>query len=358
MNQFPGHVAPAAAAPQSTVPLDPRPGFRPGRMVALMRAAVARSALDLSGRVVMTEGASGAYAATSILAALAGAREVIAVTRTTRYGRREDVAGALCDLAAAAGVADRISIAWEKTPSDLARADVVTNSGHLRPLDAATAEAMRPGAIVPLMFESWELQLGRLDIDLAAMRDRGIVLAGTNERHRHVEVFDFLGLMAIKLMIEAGIAVYRSRVALLCDNPFAPYLVDALRRAGAEVRLADSPSALVAGASVDALLVAMKPTGGPVLDAQAAAHVARCWPEVTVVQYWGDLDRQALSHLNVPVWPPEAPSAGHMAVLPSALGPEPIIRLQAGGLKVAEVMLKPPHLRTAADLEYVDAFPG
>ena len=40
----------------------------------------------------------------------------------------------------------------------------------------------------------------------------------------------------------------------------------------------------------------------------------------------------------VPVWPEAPPAPGHMAILPSAVGPEPIVRLQAGGLKVGEVL--------------------
>src|SRR5690606_1365873 len=57
----------------------------PRRLVPLMRAAIARCRLDLSGLTVLTEAASGAYVVTPVLAALAGAARVIAVTRTTRY---------------------------------------------------------------------------------------------------------------------------------------------------------------------------------------------------------------------------------------------------------------------------------
>jgi len=32
--------------------------------------------------------------------------------------------------------------------------------------------------------------------------------------------------------------------------------------------------------------------------------------------------------------------SGHMGILPSTIGIDPIIRLQSGGLKVAELMLK------------------
>jgi hypothetical protein len=43
-----------------------------------------------------------------------------------------------------------------------------------------------------------------------------------------------------------------------------------------------------------------------------------------------------------------------MAVLPSAVGPEPIVRLQAGGLRVGQVLLTPQAARTPNDLEYLD----
>jgi hypothetical protein len=54
----------------------------------------------------------------------------------------------------------------------------------------------------------------------------------------------------------------------------------------------------------------------------------------------------------VPVWPPEAPPPGHMGVLPSAVGPEPIVRLQAGGLKVGEVLARGLDQACAADLAF------
>ena len=57
-----------------------------------------------------------------------------------------------------------------------------------------------------------------------------------------------------------------------------------------------------------------------------------------LVQVWGDVDRDAMP--GVRCYPRHAPSRGHMGVLLSDLGPEPIIRLQAGGLKVGEVLAR------------------
>ena len=55
-----------------------------------IREAVKRLELDLSGKVVLTEAATGAYIVTPVLAALAGA-EVYAFTKDTRYGTVAEV---------------------------------------------------------------------------------------------------------------------------------------------------------------------------------------------------------------------------------------------------------------------------
>jgi hypothetical protein len=75
-----------------------------------------------------------------------------------------------------------------------------------------------------------------------------------------------------------------------------------------------------------------------VLSHLQALTIVRSAPGAVVVQYWGDLNRAALATASVPVWPPEPPPPGHMGILPAAIGPEPIVRLQAGGLKVGEVL--------------------
>ena len=115
-------------------------------------------------------------------------------------------------------------------------ADVVTNSGHIRPIDARVINWMRPSAVVTLMFEAWEIDIGHDDVDLAALRARGIRFEGTNERHPAVDVFSYLGPMAVALLTQAGVSTYASRLLLVCDNPFMPYLQGGLERSGATVR--------------------------------------------------------------------------------------------------------------------------
>jgi hypothetical protein len=330
---------------------DRRPGLDTRRLHRLMLRAVFELELELAGRIVVTEAATGAYSVTPVIAALAGARKVHAVARDSRFGTADEVLACTEDLAAVAGVGDRIDLLMSKDAAPLEEADIVTNSGHLRPLDGATVARMKAGAAIPLMYEAWELR--PQDVDLEACRLRGILVAGTNERHPAVNVFSYLGPMAAKLLTDAGITVCSSRLLLLCDNPFRAYIERGLTSAGAELvtheRLHDGPI----DEHWDAVIVALRPTAQPVLTATDAELLAERAPGALLVQYWGDVDRDALFAAAVPVWPEAPPAPGHMAILPSAIGPEPVVRLQAGGLKVGEVLCRTGRL-LPGDIDYVD----
>jgi hypothetical protein len=206
---------------------------------------------------------------------------------------------------------------------------------------------LKSSCVVPLMYEAWEYRPA--DLDLAACRAKGIRVAGTNERHAAVDVFSFLGALAVRQLHDAGIAVHGSHILLLCDNDFAPFVKSGLAGCGANVSQARELTLQALMPQCDAIVVALTPGDGPVVTAANANLLAQHAPGVIVVQYWGDVDRNALALSGVPVWPPHEPVAGHMAVLMSAVGPEPVVRLQAGGLKVGEVLARGLDLAPAED---------
>jgi hypothetical protein len=321
------------------VPLPARtssPGMNSQLLLCRMAAAIIRCNLRLRGFTVLTEAATGPYIVTPVLAAMAGA-DVFAVTRDTGFGSVEDVREATFALARCAGVSERICVIGGKSHDVIRKADIITNSGHVRPIDAAMVRMMRPTAVIPLMYESWELR--EADVDIHACQERGIAVAGTNESHPEVDVFSFLGVLAVKLLVDAGIPVHGCNILLLCDNSFSPFIEYGLRQNGATVYCAEKlprRGAVVAG--LDAILVALRPRSQPVLRAEEAAAIAQDFPGAVVAQFWGDVDRQSLAAEGLSFWPLEDVAAGHMGILPSALGPEPVIRLQCGGLKVGEVM--------------------
>ena len=300
-----------------------------------MEAAINRCQLDLSGCAVLTEAASGAYVVTPVLAAMAGA-QVKALAAATSYATAAELQAATTDLARLAGVAKRIQLVEAKNPEVVGAADIVTNSGQVRPIDATMIAQMKPSAVIPLMYESWEFR--QSDLDLDACRARGIPVAGTNEDHPAVDCLAFVGNMALKQLHDAGIAVYQSRITLLCDNSFGPFIARTLRSAGAGVLMAPRLTPGVLSDPCDAVLLALRPTSGVQLTEADARLLGELAEGTVLVQYWGDVDRAALAVAGIPVWPPDAPRAGHMAILPSAIGPEPVVRLQAGGLKVGELL--------------------
>lgn len=330
---------------------DRRPGLNLARLARLLDEAVARCRIDLRGAVVFTEAATGGYAVTPVLAALAGAERVYALTRATRYGSVAEVIDSTNALARIVGVADRIEVMTAKCPELLAGVDVVTNSGHVRPLDRETIGSMKRGAVIPLMYESWELRPGEVDLD--ACSERGVRVAGTNERHPNIDVFSYLGLLAIKLLLDAGVAVFKSRILLVCDNAFAPFIRKGLEAAEATVEVVGALSPNGLPRDIDAILVATTPRAAPAVGRTDAELIAAHSKGTIVAQFWGEIDRSALDELRVPYWPIVGPKPGHMSVIPSDLGPEPIVRLQAGGLKVAEVLLRGNP--ESSDWEYVDA---
>ncbi|MBS7695920.1 MULTISPECIES: hypothetical protein [unclassified Chelatococcus] len=321
--------------PQPAIPSSAKTAaeFLPSRLVTLMRQAITTTGLDLTGLSVLTEAATGAYAVTPVIAAMAGAREVNAVARSSRHGSVGVAHAAVEALAQAAGVSARISL-LDHVPEDrLGSVDIVTNSGHLRPLGASLIERLPPTAVIALMFEAWEFRPD--DIAREACRSRGIPIVGVNERHPAVDVFAFLGPLAAALLRDAGVTLAGSRIAVICDNPFGLYLLQGLADVDSFAWLFPDVRDMFA-ADWDAVVVALRPSASMRLDEHDARHLAELAPEACIAQFWGDIDRAAFADAGLTVWPRQAPRPGHMGILLSALGPEPIVRLQTGGLRAAE----------------------
>jgi len=316
-----------------------------------MREAIERCGLNLSGLTVLTEAATGSYIVTPVLAAMAGASRVLAVARTNRYGSAEETAAATEALAAAAGQGGRIEYIPEVNRELVHRADIVTNSGNVRPITDEMVGWMKPEAVIPLMYESWEFRASDVDVD--ACRRRGIAFAGTNECHPAIQVFSYLGLLAAKLLFDAGVGIYQCRILLLCDNPFLPYIEAPLKECGALICSAASASEDIGTQAFDAVLIAMTPRAGAVISADEMCRIAVHSPGAVLLQYFGDVDRDAAAAIGLAVWPEDAPAPGHMGILQSAIGPEATIRLQVGGLKAGEVLYRRSYKSDPAAAEYI-----
>lgn len=323
------------------------------RVERLLGRLVGDYELDLEGLTVLTEAASGPYLYTPVLAALAGA-EVLALTADSSYASAAEVEQATSRAAAAVGVAERLDVAVGRTDELIRRADIVTNSGFVRPIDAAMVSALKDTAVVSLMWETWELRPDELDLD--ACRARGILVLGTDEGQEPLVLYPYLGFAALKLLFELGLEGYKSRVIVLGGGrSFGAAIRERLAEFGLDVAWFADEEADAApydelagffeneGASYDALLVAehvvdrMLVGPGGVLPAET---IRRVNPSLRVGVVAGNVSAEDLDASEIVYRPERLRPFGYMSYQPADLGPRPVVELYAAGLKVGEAMAR------------------
>ncbi|HMC85007.1 MAG TPA: hypothetical protein VKI61_05755 [Chitinophagaceae bacterium] len=316
--------------------------------------------LDLKGKTVLTEAATGAYIVTPILAAIAGAK-VFAFSKTTRYGSLDDVFAATRELANTfkefplnIHLIDRIS------PETVAEADIITNAGHLRPLNESMLSNAKDEMVIPLMYEAWEWR--DADMDIKYIRKRGFRIGATNERHPKVDVFNYLGDMALKQIFDAGICPYKNKFILLCNNDFGPFIAKVLSAVCDGLAVIDKdenrdrynpglvdwlggfPEVKIPESyrDAEAIIFTAYPFDQEWIGRNAPIQLSQIRAQLSdpfILRYCGDINEIELEKNEVRFFPKHVHS-GHMGILPSAIGNDPIIRLQSGGLKVGELLLK------------------
>ena len=266
----------------------------------------------------------------------------MAISRDSPYGAAADNLAAATFAAGLFDGADRLTRVLSRPDrAEIARADIITNLGFVRPIDAEMLAHARSTAAVPLMCEAWEWREG--DVDLAACRRRGIPVLGTNEDADELRVFDFCGPLAGRLLFDAGFEIWRCAVVVFSPDRFGVVIARWLRRAGAQVHLTHelrSPASLGALKSADVLLVADYARRSPIVGETGeldAAELAALAPAIAVLQFAGALDAARLAEANIPVYPSPPVGPVRMARTLAHLGPRPVVDLHAAGLKVGEL---------------------
>jgi hypothetical protein len=313
----------------------------------LAGACIAKLQLSLDGLTVYTEAASGAYLFGPILAAMAGAHRVYALAADSAYGRASEIQANTVDAAKAAGVADRLVVTESKTREQVGDSDIITNSGFVRPIDATMIGWMKPTAVVPLMWETWEFR--ESDLDLAACREHGVLVMGTDEGKPPFPMYSYVGLLALKLLFELGLEGLRTKVLVLGGGRMGEAIVDVLARNGADVSSVAGDEAYAglaehwrsAGASYEALICADHENPRVLIGdggALTARDLAASGPTVRVGVISGNVQKEALVAAGVRFFPARLQPFGFMSYQPYSLGPRPVLELFASGLKVGWAM--------------------
>jgi hypothetical protein len=315
----------------------------PPRLVKLIEKTIEFFGLNLSGLTVLTEAASGAYVVTPVIAELAGAERVLALTQDSRYASADSVMTQTRALEVLCGVEGGAEIHTERSYTLFSQADIVTNLGFVRPIDAKTIAVMKPTAVVPLMCEAWEYRPG--DVDLEACHVRGIEVIGTNEDYPGLDVFAYSGWLALKLLFNAQIEVHKSKVVIVSGDKFGHVIKQRLEccgisvelvadlRAGNRANLASADVVLVADYKRDDMII------GPDGD-MTGQDLARLAPAITVIRFAGRIDERSLMECGIVVYPHCDVGAHRMTLTLADLGPRPVVELHTAGLKVGEIAVR------------------
>ena len=319
------------------------------RIEKLIGDAIDTYDLDLSGLTVFTEAASGNYVVTPLIAALAGSDRVFATTRDSRYGKAVDVRNFTLELAQRWGVGDRVEVVSDKLPSMLSQVDIVTNLGFVRPIDKNIIAHLKPTAVLPLMWETWEFR--EADLDLSECRRVGITVLGTNEREAGLDLFTYVGYLAVKLAFELEIEIYRSKVVVVGSGPFGESCVEAFDKLEADIGYIDlsadnslgteSAKSTLRGADLVVLVEHHSPVCLIGSEGQITVdELLMLSPHLSIIHIAGHINREEIDGAAIPCLPQKSAAPGYMSVATDYLGPKPVIALHTAGLKVGEAMAR------------------
>lgn len=327
----------------------------PQRIEYLIQKSINTLELDLSDLVVLTEAASRFYAVTPIIAAMASAKKVIAFTRDSRFATAEDVIAQTTALRTLCHAPDVIEVHTQRDLSLFTQADIVTNLGFVRPIDAEVIAHMKPTASISLMHEAWERR--ESDVDLAACRSKGITLLGTNEDFPGVDVFSYCGWLAQKLLFDAEIEVYKSHVLVIGQDRFSKVIASHFRQLGIESHRRDTLTlADVQDNQIDVIVIADYMRQDTIIGADGDVNpqeLATIAPYITLIQFAGRVDVAALQAAGLRVYPGKSLESQRMMFTLAELGARPVVELHAAGLKVGEIAQKTPANLTSSDLAQV-----
>ncbi|WP_127579933.1 hypothetical protein [Paenibacillus koleovorans] len=308
--------------------------------------------LDLKGLTVYTEAGTGMYACTPVIAALAGAEKVYAISRDTRYGTSEQAVREVNQIAAAIHdtLVDRICHIHNKIDQQLFEADIVTNLGHVRPIDKTMINKLNNDKVViPYMCEAWEVRPG--DVDLNECLLNNIPVMGTNETHPGVNCFKTCGHLVAKLLFEAGLEIRKNKIAIFSSDHFGHVIHDLLQQLEADVTLFECVKSLNESNldSLDALIIADYMNRNVLVGERGLIDLKKIAEQssgIVLVPFAGHCEMEYVKSLGIQMYPMMNLEPVRMSRTLAHVGPMPTIELLAAGLKVGELMrrAKKPNL--------------
>jgi hypothetical protein len=319
------------------------------RCYTLIKRSIAKFNLNLTNLTVLTEAATGYYTLTPLIAALSGAERVFAITKDSPFGEKKTISENTYNLADEWGVKGKIEILFSKKDKKITHADIVTNLGFVRPINKELISLLKKTVVIPLMFETWEYREN--DIDLHECKSQGIPVLGTDESYPGLDIFSYIGPLAIKLAFELDVEVIHNNIIVVGGGVFGRNTVKAFNNLGAEVTkvqinrgesLGDE-HVLKAIRNSDLIVFVEHESREMLLGSKGQLSIKELCqinPAISIVHITGVIDHNEIKRSNITYRPDKLGQQGHMSVATDYLGPKPLIDLHTAGLKVGEAMAR------------------
>jgi hypothetical protein len=311
-------------------------------MGSLIESVVADHGLALNGLTVLTECASGPFQVTPLLALASGAERVIALGVDSHYGKFKENSKQIISLARNLhyeGDLEFISSYEKCAPSEI---DILTNLRMLRPIPDEFIQDMKSTSAIALMFEPWEYR--QADFNIESARRNEITVIGTNEANPLVDTLRYVGLLALKLLLENNVTILHSKIWIIGDDIFGKACLETLERLGAKVEVTNmqtSKGLLSPIQKPDAVIV-IENKNPNALFFHPKTTAGEYWmtPNMKVIHICGNLSLEIFETHGIELIPNKPAAFGYMSFNTSHLGYEPVARLHSGGLKAAEIVVR------------------
>lgn len=293
--------------------------------------------INLKGKKVLTEAASGNYVCTPILSALAGA-EVFAIAKDSKFGTIQQVRKDVLNAAKRLKIENQISIINYFDEIPLGELDVVTNTGFVRPINKALIDKLNSFCVIPLMWEPWEFRPDEIDLEYAI--NKGLKIYGTNESDQRLQTMNYIGLIVLKLLIQEKKYANNSRILVVGCEKFNNSIEHILKKGNFNVTsFSTDEFSKVDIAYFDTIVISE--IVSPLLligsSSDALIQSSSLSADQLIIHIAGYVEFKGIPSKHYPEKPA---STGHMSYTVDFIDPVAVFDLHAAGLKVAEGMLE------------------
>lgn len=296
--------------------------------------------LDLFGLTVFTEFGTNDYMYPGAIAAIAGAEKVYAYNQNIEFDKSL-TSKSLVSTYPFYYLNSKYNLRYVNSRDHVKEADIITNSGLVRPITSQDVSNMKNTAVIALMMNDDQVREGDIDID--ACNRKWIELVATNEEQ--AGILDSMGFKLLKALFDAGLSVWNDKYLLLSIEPYSKYYENILDRNNVKY----SRSTFENLSEYDAIIVANhchkanndfvwigRENCDDKKSVISAERILEENPSIKIINISGTIDSYWINRSGINLYPAYSTKKGHSAINGSYLGYKVVFETIVASLKAAE----------------------